>query len=183
MGWSLRLWLGVVTTCVVLTLSHGAVVRNVWIDCDLSAGVDDEVRDVDDAYAVLHLMGSDDINVAGVSTVFGNALIGASHEATAALLRTRGFYGVYRGAGDPSDRNTTAVSALVDALESRPLTIVALGALTNVAAALALRRARGPGREQGASLSLQRVSLAMECVTERVHSSRTQREMISRPKR
>ena len=39
-----------------------------------------------------------------------------------------------------------------------------------------------PGRETGASMSLQLVSLAMKCVEERVHPSRTRREMISRPK-
>ena len=39
-----------------------------------------------------------------------------------------------------------------------------------------------PGSDKGASMSLQRVSLAMKCVTERVLSSRTRREMISRPK-
>ena len=39
-----------------------------------------------------------------------------------------------------------------------------------------------PGSEKGASMSLQLVSLAMKCVKERVHSSRTRREMISRPK-
>ena len=38
------------------------------------------------------------------------------------------------------------------------------------------------GSEKGASMSLQLVSLAMKCVKERVHSSRTPREMISRPK-
>ena len=39
-----------------------------------------------------------------------------------------------------------------------------------------------PGSEKGASMSLQLVSLAMERVKERVHPSRTRREMISRPK-
>ena len=39
-----------------------------------------------------------------------------------------------------------------------------------------------PGREKGASMSLQRANLAMKCVKESVHSLRTQREMISRPK-
>ena len=41
---------------------------------------------------------------------------------------------------------------------------------------------RRQGRKRGASMSLQLVSLAMKCVKERVHSSRTRREMISRPK-
>ena len=40
----------------------------------------------------------------------------------------------------------------------------------------------GPGSEKGASMSLQLVSLAMKYVKERVHSSRTRREMSSRPK-
>ena len=38
------------------------------------------------------------------------------------------------------------------------------------------------GREKGASMSLQLSNLAMKCVKESVHSLRTQREMISRPK-
>jgi len=38
------------------------------------------------------------------------------------------------------------------------------------------------GREKGASMSLQLANLAMKCVKESVHSLRTQREMISRPK-
>ena len=39
-----------------------------------------------------------------------------------------------------------------------------------------------PGSEKGASMSLQLVILAMKYVKERVHSSRTRREMSSRPK-
>ena len=42
--------------------------------------------------------------------------------------------------------------------------------------------ASGAGSKKGASMSLQLVILAMKCVKERVHSSRTRREMISRPK-
>ena len=38
------------------------------------------------------------------------------------------------------------------------------------------------GREKGASMSLQLANLAMKCVKESVHSLKTQREMISRPK-
>ena len=43
-------------------------------------------------------------------------------------------------------------------------------------------RRRRPGSEKGASMSLQLANLAMKCVKERVHSSRTRREMSSRPK-
>ena len=91
----------------------------------------------------------------------------ARRELAEASLRKLGFLGVAeRRVGDGRGSG-----AAISGGERRRLC---------VAAELAL--ARGAGREKGASMSLQLENLAMKCVKESVHSLRTQREMISRPK-
>ena len=87
-----------------------AVAVDVWIDTDNSAGVGGGVRDVDDAWALLHLLNAKDVHVVAVSTVFGNADVDAVTKATRALLKASGHTGVpcFRGAARAGDRNTTA---------------------------------------------------------------------------
>lgn len=112
--------------------------RRVWIDTDPAAGV--AGCDVDDGYAILQALRSPELDVAGVTTVFGNAPLEVAHPIAAELLQVAGagHIPLHRGAAGPGELGTpTAASgALAAALAAGPLTILALGPLTNVATAL-----------------------------------------------
>ena len=116
-----------------------------WIDTDAACGYSSRT-DPDDCFAIALLAGASDFEIAGISTVFGNAplevvdrttqeLAGRlSHEAGRTLP-------VYSGSPGPLDQidaspKPPAYDALIAALEQGPLTVVALGPLTNLAAAL-----------------------------------------------
>jgi len=115
-----------------------------WIDTDAACG-HGRRSDPDDCLALLLLARSDWIEIAGVSTIFGNASIEVTDRTTRALASRLSAAGtplpeVSRGAGTPMAaprwRQTEATAALSDALAEGPLTVLALGPLTNVAATL-----------------------------------------------
>lgn len=118
----------------------------IWVDADAACGQGPRV-DPDDCLAIWYLMRQVDVTVAGVSTVFGNAPLNATDTVTRELMARlqpwRGVVPVYRGAHAPlpdmRNRDTEATRALVEALAAEDLTILALGPLTNVAAALQAR--------------------------------------------
>jgi inosine-uridine nucleoside N-ribohydrolase len=99
--------------------------RRVWIDTDAACGHSPRT-DPDDCFAIALLLRSAAVDVVGISTVSGNA----PHEVVAAttrmLLEKLGFRGAF---------NTD----LRAALEQGPLTILALGPLTNIATVLGER--------------------------------------------
>ena len=111
----------------------GAPVR-VWIDVDVAAGLPH--KDVDDAVALVQAFHSAELDVVGVSTVFGNSSLEAgdpiAREVVGLLDPT---VSVARGAAQAgaSKAPTEAVTAMVAALEAGPLTFLALGPATNVA--------------------------------------------------
>jgi inosine-uridine nucleoside N-ribohydrolase len=96
--------------------------RRVWIDTDAACGHSART-DPDDCFAIALLLRSPEIDVVGISTVAGNASREVVDATTRALLTQRGF-AVLR---------TTELKV---ALEQGPLTILALGPLTNIAAVL-----------------------------------------------
>ena len=121
-----------------------APARRIWIDADPACGAGSRV-DPDDCLAISYLAWRDDIEIVGLSTVFGNASLDVTDLTARELVRRLQAQGspdieVYRGAAGPrdddADTGTAAVDALVKATEKGPLTILALGPLTNVAAAL-----------------------------------------------
>lgn len=117
--------------------------RRVWIDTDAACG-NGRRTDPDDCLALLLLAGDPSLQIVGISTVFGNADINVTDRTTRALvgqLRADGatLPVVLRGAGAAAEMpapSSPAREGLRRAMEDGPLTILALGPLTNVAAAL-----------------------------------------------
>lgn len=118
----------------------------VWIDTDPAVGV--PRADVDDGLALIQAFHSPELEVVGVSTVFGNAPGEKTGPIGREIVRRFGPPGlpVHEGAdskapcGDLASA-TDAVRALAAALEARRLTILAIGPVTNVADLLRLHPA------------------------------------------
>ncbi len=128
--------------------------RRVWVDTDAACGTGQK-RDPDDCLALLLLAGTAHIDIAGISTVFGNAPVDETDEVTRALVQTldggAGRPGravlasvpVFKGCGASASKcledggSQDAQGALQQALQQGSLEVVALGPLTNLAAVLA----------------------------------------------
>lgn len=110
----------------------------VWIDTDPAVGVPG--RDVDDGLALLQALRSPELLVAGISTVFGNSDLGRVHASASEILPRAGAEGLgpHRGAAGADELGVTSAAseALGDALRAGPLTVLALGPLTNIATVL-----------------------------------------------
>ncbi|WP_461494304.1 nucleoside hydrolase [Pyruvatibacter sp.] len=139
-GLSLSALLAAAVAGLTVTSAFAAPQR-VWIDTDAACGAVGRV-DPDDCFAIAALARNTDIEIVGVSTVFGNADIETTDTISRALAfeiarETGQLLEVYRGAGTPFSpsvvRETDATQALARALEEGPLTLVALGPLTNLA--------------------------------------------------
>lgn len=117
----------------------------VWIDTD--AACNGVHADPDDCFALLVLMSSPDVEIVGISTVFGNAPLSVVDRTTRDLVGRvagRSDILVHSGSSTALGAERTASiepahAALERALEHGPLTIVSLGPLTNVAATLRRR--------------------------------------------
>lgn len=111
----------------------------VWVDTDAACGHSPRT-DPDDCLALLLLATAPAVRLAGISTVAGNAPLPVVDSTTRALVTALAADGttmprVHAG-------GAAAAAALGRALDDGPLVIVALGPLTNVAAALAAAPAR-----------------------------------------
>lgn len=116
--------------------------KKVWIDTDLSVGMKRHKRegycDVDDGFAVLQLMKAENIEICGISAVFGNTVIENAY--TLSQYMSREFADtkipVVKGAGEAIDlrnvQTNDAIEALAEALRSQPMIIVAIGPATNI---------------------------------------------------
>ena len=123
---------------------HADRPSRVWIDTD--AACIGGNADPDDCFAILILMNSPDVEIVGISTVFGNAPLSVVDRTTRDLVgRVVGKSNILVHSGSPTalaERTSSiepAHSAIERALEDGPLTIVCLGPLTNVAATLRRR--------------------------------------------
>ncbi|MGH8587646.1 MAG: nucleoside hydrolase [Gammaproteobacteria bacterium] len=115
----------------------------IWIDTDAACGAT-PTTDPDDCLAIVWLTAKGH-NIVGISTSYGNAsadIVERTTEALVATMRNGGLprIPVWRGAAgflaNSGDATQPAHAALRAELEQGPLTILALGPLTNVAAAL-----------------------------------------------
>lgn len=108
----------------------------VWIDTDPAIGEPD--RDVDDGLALIQAFHSPELDIRGISVVFGNAPLDRGLPIGRRIVRQFGPRGlrVYSGAAAAGGAETDASRALAAALRAAPLTILALGPATNVATVL-----------------------------------------------
>jgi pyrimidine-specific ribonucleoside hydrolase len=95
---------------------------------------------VDDGFALVQAFNSPELDIRGVSVVFGNAPLDRGLPIARRLVRDFGSrrIDVFAGAAgaDQLGRETAASKALAAALRVEPLTILALGPATNVATVL-----------------------------------------------
>jgi pyrimidine-specific ribonucleoside hydrolase len=141
----------------------------VWIDTDVSIG--SPIREVDDAYALVLAFHSPEIQIAGISTSYGNGPLGHTTQAARELVGRFGSDAkvkaaeVFVGAGSAADlgRRSEASEALSKVLANNSVTYIALGPLTNLATFLQLhpdqaRKIRRVifvgGRAEGTTLAL-----------------------------
>ena len=112
----------------------------VWIDTDPS--VEAGGHEVDDGFALVQAFHSPELNIRGISAVFGNAPLEKAFPIAQEVARRFGppHLMVYRGAssaaelGQPSD----ASRAIAAALRKERLAILAIGPVTNIATVLKL---------------------------------------------
>lgn len=130
---------------------RAALPRRLWIDTDAACG-QGSWTDPDDCLALFMLLQLQGVEIVGISTVFGNASLAVTDEVARELIRRHREAGgrevaVYSGcarATSNCNADNEAVAALRAAIAAGPLTILALGPLTNVAQALQSDPARRP---------------------------------------
>ena len=125
-----------------------AAPMDVWLDVDTATGVvtKDRPHDVDDGLAMIYAFHSPELHVDGVSVVFGNTTLEQAVPIATDVVRQFGPAGMAVQAGaasaDELGKETDATAALEadlrDRPADRPLTILALGPVTNVATVLKL---------------------------------------------
>src|SRR5438046_2449945 len=127
----------ILAAAMTLTVA-GAAPIPVWIDTDPAIG--EPERDVDDGLALVQAFHSPELQIRGVSVVFGNAPLDRGFPIAQRLVSRYGppRLKVFRGAANAIDlsKETDASRALAAALRAGPLAILALGPVTNVATVL-----------------------------------------------
>jgi inosine-uridine nucleoside N-ribohydrolase len=116
-----------------------AATTAVWIDTDPSVS-SAASKEVDDGFALLQAFHSPELEIRGVSIVFGNAPLEQTWPIGREIVRRFGPAGlaVHAGAARAAQlgEETDASRALAAALRREPLTVLALGPVTNVATVL-----------------------------------------------
>ena len=109
------------------------------IDTDVALGVvhDDRARDIDDAYAIVAAINATEIDLVGVTTVFGNAPLDLVDPSAREILALKDDPApVATGAAAPMVKTATdtndAVELMAEALKDESAHIAAIGPLTNL---------------------------------------------------
>ncbi len=135
-------WAFIIGLCLFMGIRDAkADPERVWLDVDCSAGI--FTKDVDDALALVQAFRSPELEIRGISVVYGNASLEACLPITRELAQAYGpkEISVVAGASSPEElgKDTPAHESLVTALEEGPMTIFALGPATTIASLLKLR--------------------------------------------
>ncbi len=105
---------------------------DVWLDVDTATGS----GDVDDGLMLIQAFHSPEIHVRGISVVFGNAPLDRAVPIASTITERFGPAGMVPQPGAASaaelGTSTAAVESLAAALKEAPLTIVAVGPVTNI---------------------------------------------------
>jgi inosine-uridine nucleoside N-ribohydrolase len=121
--------------CLVIVSCRGAAI---WIDTDPS--VQRGGHEVDDGFALVQAFHSPELQIRGISVVFGNAPLATAFPIGQEIARRFGpeKMPVYRGAASAEElgQETDASLALAAALRTERLTILVLGPATNIATVL-----------------------------------------------
>ena len=134
--------------------------RRIWIDTD--PAITSGNGEVDDGFALLQALHSPEFDIVGISAVFGNTDIENTFHMAQEIVRRAGRTDipVYKGHGTEGQKGRNpATEAMLTALTSGPLTIVALGPLSNVASALSLSGANLSNVEEVVFVGGRRVGL------------------------
>ncbi|CAK9020446.1 Pyrimidine-specific ribonucleoside hydrolase RihA (Cytidine/uridine-specific hydrolase) [Durusdinium trenchii] len=123
---------------VMRRLIGGATPIDVWLDVDTATGV----GDVDDGLMLIQVFHSPEFKVRGLSVVFGNTTLERAVPIAKEIVSKFGpeDLSVNPGAASEEDlgEETKAVQAMAAALEEAPMTLLAVGPVTNVASLLML---------------------------------------------
>jgi len=110
----------------------------IWLDVDTATGI----GDVDDGLMLIQAFHSPEVKIRGISVVFGNAPLDKAVPIAQAITRQFGPSGLLpkTGAAGATElgKRTEAVESLAAELERSPMTIVAVGPVTNVGTLLKL---------------------------------------------
>ena len=114
----------------------------IWIDTDPACG-QSATNDVDDCWALMLALRSPELNIRGISTIFGNTkgetAVQIAHQVIRQLggasrsNRTPPIYQGSHSSGSPGWKSTQASEAISAILRQEKLTIIAQGPLTNIA--------------------------------------------------
>lgn len=111
------------------------------IDTDVALGLRHEgrPRDIDDGFAIVEAINVDDLELCGVTTVFGNAPHDAVHRVANEIIKLKNAdVAVVPGAAQPLPQDgdlpgpNPAVEFMASQLAQRPMAIAAIGPLTNI---------------------------------------------------
>lgn len=127
----------------ILCFTGLAHAEAVWIDTDPACGIS-RTTDVDDCWALHLAIHSPELEIRGISSVFGNSDGEVTYKKTQDVVSrfsdNKKKLSIYRGADHKLDqhrpRTTEASMALAHILSKEKLTIIALGPLTNLATLL-----------------------------------------------
>src|SRR5215831_13815927 len=131
----------VLPTALLVTRGHSDGLPSptvIWIDTDPS--VMPGGHEVDDGFALVQAFHSPELRIKGISVVFGNAELEKAFRIAEVMVRRFGpaELEVLPGAAGAQQlgEETVASHTLAEALVTEPLTILALGPLTNIATVL-----------------------------------------------
>lgn len=122
-----------ILSCAPLSFAQDQPARqDVWFDVDVATGI----GEIDDGLMLIQGFHSPEIHLRGVSSVFGNAELRHAYPLTHNIVTAFGPPGmkVHRGAAsaDELGQINDAVRAMATALREAPMTILAVGPVTNV---------------------------------------------------